>query len=62
MDDMEHAELIKTMVEEFSRIQSFMELCEKESAVYKAMMIRYMELKVILVSLGVDVVLVDRIR
>ncbi len=43
-------------------MQSYMLLCEKDSAVYKAMKIRYIELKVILTSSSVNISELDIIK
>ena len=55
-------EVIKILVEEFSRIQRFMLLADKESDVYKAMYERYIDLKAILTSSGVNLTEIDRIK
>lgn len=55
-------EVIKISVEEFSRIQRFMLLADKESDVYKAMYERYIDLKDILTSSGVNLTEIDRIK
>lgn len=62
MNEMQNGELIQINVEEFSRIQSYMQLAEKDSAVYKVMKIRYIELKVILSSLSVNLTELDIIK
>lgn len=59
---MSDKELIKTIVEEFSRLQGYMLLSEKDSAVYKSMKTRYIELKVILTALGVNLTELDTIK
>ena len=41
MEEMTDKELLQKNVEEFSRLQSYMKLCEKDSEVYQAMRIRY---------------------
>lgn len=50
MQDMNYEEIRQRNIEEFSRLQSYMQLVEKDSAAYKTMKIRYIELKVILSS------------
>ncbi|MDE7295542.1 MAG: hypothetical protein K2N72_14050 [Oscillospiraceae bacterium] len=55
-------EMLQKNVEEFSRLQSYMLLCEKDSAVYKAMKTRYLELKVILTSSSVNITEIDMIK
>lgn len=61
-DRMTDKEVIKISVEEFSRIQRFMLLADKESDVYKAMYERYIDLKAILTSSGVNLTEIDRIK
>lgn len=60
--EMNNGELIASSIVEFSRLQGFMKLCEKESEVYKAMKIRYLELKAILNSLSVNLSELDIIK
>ncbi len=55
-------EMLQKNVEEFSRVQDWMELSEKESPVYKAMRKRYIDLKVILTATGVNLTELDRIK
>lgn len=55
-------EMIQRDVEEFSRLQTYMSLAEKDSAVYKAMKTRYIELKVILTAIGVNLTQLDIIK
>ncbi|RHS68455.1 hypothetical protein DW954_02135 [Clostridium sp. AM45-5] len=59
---MNSPETIKICVEEFSRIQGWMELAEKQSALYESMKTRYRDLKVILSALGVNVTELDIIK
>ena len=59
---MTEGEMLKLSVEEFSRIQRYMSLCEKDSAVYKAMKERYIDLKVILMASGVNLTEIDRLK
>ena len=59
---MTEGEMLKLSVEEFSRIQRYMMLAEKDSAVYKAMKERYIDLKVILSASGVNMTELDRIK
>ena len=49
-------------VEEFSRLQDYMITCEKDSETYKRMKRRYIELKVILTSSGVNLTELDFIK
>ena len=53
---------IKISVEEFSRVQDWMRLSEKDSAAYNAMKKRYVELKAILDSLNVNLTGLDSIE
>ena len=62
MDKMDNKEMIKVCVEEFSRIQGWMELAEKQSALYESMKTRYRDLKVILTAMSVNVTELDTIR
>lgn len=62
VDNMTDKELLQKNVEEFSRLQSYMTLADKESNVYKAMKIRYIELKVILTASGVNLTELDIIK
>lgn len=59
---MTEGEMLKLSVEEFSRLQQYMLLIEKDSEAYKAMKIRYIELKVILSSSGVNLTELDMIK
>lgn len=59
---MTEGEMLKISVEEFSRIQRYMMLAEKDSEVYKAMKERYTDLKVILTASGVNLTDIDRIK
>lgn len=54
--------MLKLSVEEYSRLQSYMLLADKESDAYKAMKVRYIELKVILTASGVNLTELDRIK
>ena len=54
--------MLKISVEEYSRLQSYMLLVDKDSEAYKMMKIRYTELKVILTSSGVNLTELDRIK
>lgn len=62
MEEMNNQELIQRNVKEFSRLQSYMSLAEKNSEVYKAMKVRYIELKVILTALGINLTELDAIK
>lgn len=59
---MTEKELLQKNIEEFSRLQSYMLLCEKDSPVYKTMKIRYIELKVILTASSVNLTELDFIK
>lgn len=59
---MTEGEMLKISVEEFSRIQRYMMLAEKDSEVYRAMRERYIDLKVILTASGVNITEIDRIK
>lgn len=59
---MAEMELLQKNIEEFSRLQSYMLLCEKDSKVYKMMKIRYIELKVILTASSVNLTELDIIK
>lgn len=59
---MTEGEMLKLSVEEFSRIQRYMMIAGKDSEVYKAMKERYIDLKVILTSSGVNLTEIDRIK
>ncbi len=50
---MTEKEMIKISIEEFERVQDWMELVEKETAIYKSLRKRYLSLKAILTSAGV---------
>lgn len=59
---MTEGEMLKLSVEEFSRLQDYMIDTDKESAAYKKMKRRYIELKVILSSSGVNLTELDMIK
>ena len=62
MDNMTDKELMQKNIEEFSRLQSYMMLSEKDSEAYSAMKVRYIELKVILNASGVNLTELDVIK
>ena len=62
VEEMNNYELIKSTIEEFSRLQSYMELCDEASAAYKLMKPRYIELKVLLTSMGINLTELDVIK
>lgn len=55
-------EMIKISVEEFSRLQNYMIVTEKKSESYRRMKDRYVELKVILTALGINLAELDKIK
>ena len=60
---MPEKEMIQPNIEEFSRLQKYMILTQdKESAAYKEMYERYVDLKAILTSSGVNVAELDRVK
>ena len=60
---MTEKEMMQRYFEEFSRLQSYMILAtEKDSEIYKAMKVRYTELKVILTTSGINLTELDRIK
>ncbi|MCI9210512.1 MAG: hypothetical protein HFI83_07470 [Eubacterium sp.] len=59
---MTEKEIIKVSIEEFSRLQNYMLVTEKESESYKRMKDRYIELKVFLQISGVNLTELDKIN
>ncbi len=59
---MPEKEMMQKNIEEFSRLQSYMLLAEEDSEIYRAMKVRYAELKVILSSSGINLTEIDRIK
>lgn len=59
---MTEKEMLKISVEEFSRVQDWMEISEKDSPVYNSLKKRYIDLKVILTLSGVNLTEIDRIK
>lgn len=59
---MSEQEMMQKNVEEFSRLQGYMLLAEKDSEIYKAMKVRYIELKIILTTSGVNITELDKIK
>ncbi|MDE7478479.1 MAG: hypothetical protein K2M91_11105 [Lachnospiraceae bacterium] len=55
-------EMIQKNVEEFSRLQDYMIDIDKESAAYKKMKRRYIELKVILTASGINITELDILK
>lgn len=59
---MTEGEMLKLSIEEYSRLQGYMLLVDKESEAYKSMKVRYTELKVILTASGINLTELDRIK
>ena len=59
---MNRDDTLRVTIEEFSRLQDYMISAEKESEVYKKMKKRYIELKVILQSMQVNLTEIDYIK
>ena len=59
---MTEKEMLQKNIEEFSRLQAYMMLAEKDSPVYKVMKDRYIDLKVILTESGINLTELDRIK
>lgn len=59
---MSEKEMLKMLVEEFSRLQDYMIESDKESNAYKRMKRRYIELKVILTVSGINLTELDFIK
>ena len=59
---MPEKEMMQRNVEEFARLQDYMIETDKESAAYKKMKRRYIELKVILTSSGINLTELDIIK
>ena len=51
---MSEKEMIKISIEEFTRLQKYMRLSDKNSEAYREMKERYTELKVILTASGIN--------
>ena len=58
------ADIVRDSINEFSRVQDWMELAKENNdmATYNAIYKRYIELKVILSSLSVNITELDRIK
>lgn len=54
--------MLKISVEEFSRVQDWMELADRDSAIYQSLRKRYLDLKVILTSSGLNLTEIDRVK
>lgn len=55
-------EMLQKNVEEFSRIQRYMRMADKNSELYEELKERYTELKVILTASGINVTELDKIK
>lgn len=55
-------EMLKISVEEFDRLQDYMQSCDKDSEAYQKMKRRYRALKVILTASGIDLTEIDYIK
>lgn len=55
-------ELLQKNIEEFSRLQNYMLLSDKNSEAYRVMKDRYIELKVILTASGINLTELDKIK
>ena len=62
MIDITERELTQRNIEEFSRLQTYMILVDKDSPAYKTMKVRYIELKVILANSGTNLTELDVIK
>ena len=64
MEEMNNAEIIKNAMDEFEMIQRYMALAKKENATetYSELKNRYLLLKVLLNSLGVNLTDIDKIK
>lgn len=54
--------MIKVSIEEFSRLQNYMIVTDKDTESYKRMKDRYIELKVFLQISGVNLTELDKIK
>ena len=61
-DHMSEKEMMQRNIEDFSRIQRFMLLTDKDSDAYQAMKERYIELKIILTASGINLIELDKIK
>ncbi len=55
-------EMLQKNVEEFSRIQRYMRMADKNSDLYVELKERYTELKVILTASGINLTELDKIK
>ncbi len=59
---MTEKEMLQKNIEEFSRLQRYMRLSDKNSEAYAEMKERYVELKVILTVSGINLTELDHIK
>lgn len=59
---MTEKEMLQKNIEEFSRLQNYMLLSDKESEAYRVMKDRYIELKIILTASGINLTELDKIK
>ncbi len=59
---MSEKEMIKISIGEFTRLQKYMRLSDKNSEAYREMKERYTELKVILTASGITLTEIDYIK
>ncbi|MCI9023589.1 MAG: hypothetical protein HFG85_07270 [Dorea sp.] len=59
---MTEKEMLQKNVEEFSRLQNYMLLSDKNSEAYRVMKDRYIELKIILTASGINLTELDKIK
>ena len=59
---MTEKEMLQKNVEEFSRLQNYMQLSDKNSEAYRVMKDRYIELKIILTASGINLTELDKIK
>lgn len=59
---MTEKEMMQRNIEDFSRVQEWMLLADKESEVYNSLKKRYIDLKVILSLSGINLTKLDRIK
>ena len=61
-DDITDREMLQKNIEEFSRIQRYMRMADKNSELYEELKESYTELKVILTASGINVTALDKIK
>ena len=54
--------MMQRNIEEFSRVQEWMMLADKNSEVYQSLRKRYIDLKIILSASGINLTELDRIK